>query len=176
MACYWCSEQGHQINDYPLRKVSESQKTSHDANSWTNTVKNGTEKAPSVGNSGTNDVSLSSNGETRQIIEFQWPSLDQGAHNKQDPMSVKHHLCTTADEVLSLSDDTNTTDNIVKLDEEPRLTPPDTHATWPNTTKWCDLISTESDDERDHNKKERNAKNQNKLNMTNKKTRRAMTT
>lgn len=36
--------------------------------------------------------------------------------------------------------------------EELLLPPPDTHATCPNATKWSDLISTESDAERDHEK------------------------
>ena len=141
MTCYRCSEQSYPINDCPRRKGPGSQQTSHNANSWANMVKRDTDKAPSVGNNGTNNVSLFSNGEARQVIEFQSRLLDQDAHNKQDPMTVEHHLCPPADEVLSLSDDINKTDNIVRMDEEPGLTPPDTHATSPNATKWSDLIS-----------------------------------
>ena len=51
-----------------------------------------------------------------------------------------------ADKVVSLSDDINKTDSIV------RMAPPDTDATRPNATKCSDLISTESDAERDHDK------------------------
>ena len=93
MTFYRCSEQGHQINGYQSRKIPGSQQTSYDANSWTNMVKCGTKKAQSVGNNGTNDVSLSPNGEARRVVEFQSPSLDQDAHNEQDPMTVEHQLC-----------------------------------------------------------------------------------
>ena len=43
MTCYQCIEQGHQINDCQRRNVARSQQTSHDANSWANMVKRGTE-------------------------------------------------------------------------------------------------------------------------------------
>jgi len=134
--------------------VPGSQQTSHDANSWANMVKRGTDKAPSVGSNGTKNVSLSSNEEARQVIEFHKWSLDQDAPNKQDPMTLEPPLCPPppADEVVSLSDDINKTDNIVRMDEEPRLAPPDTHATCPKVTNWSDLISTESDAECDHDK------------------------
>jgi len=38
------------------------------------------------------------------------------------------------------------------MEEEQSLALPDTHATCPNATKWADLITTESDAERDHDK------------------------
>jgi len=129
-----------------------SQQNSHDANSWAQMVKRGTEKAPSVVNNGTNNVSLSSNGETRHVIELHSRSLDQEAHNKWDPMTMEHHLCPPADKAVSLSDDINKTDNSVRMDEELGLAPPDTHATCTNATKWSDLITTESDADRDHEK------------------------
>jgi len=56
-------------------------------------VKCGAEKALSAVNIGANTVSLSSNGEARQAVELQSRSLDQEAHNKQDPMTEEHHLC-----------------------------------------------------------------------------------
>jgi len=115
-------------------------------------VKRGAEKAPSVENSGTNNVSLSSNREARHVIEFHSRSRDQEAHNKQDPMTMEHHLCPPADKAVSLSDDINKTDNIVRMDEELSLAPPDTHVTCTNATKWSDLITTESDAEHDHKK------------------------
>jgi len=89
---------------------------------------------------------------------------------------MEHHLCPPADEVVSLCGDVNKTDDIVRMDEEPRLAPPDTHAKCPKITKCPDLISTESEAERDYYKQGKNAKNQNKQKMTNKNTRRAMTT
>jgi len=38
------------------------------------------------------------------------------------------------------------------MDEELLLAPPDTHGTCLNATKWSDLITTESDAKRDHEK------------------------
>jgi len=38
------------------------------------------------------------------------------------------------------------------MNEDLSLAPPDTQATYPNVTKWSDLISTEFDAERDHDK------------------------
>ena len=87
MKCSRCSEQGHQINDCPGRKLPGSQQTSHDGNSWANKVKRGTEKAPSDVNNGTNNIPLSSTGEAHQVIELQSRSPDQDAHEKQDPMN-----------------------------------------------------------------------------------------
>jgi len=130
-----------------------SQQTSNDGNSWANMVKRGTEKAPSVINNGTNNVTISPNVEARQVSDLPSRSFDQDVQNKQDPMTVEHHLCPPADEAdLTLSDDINKTDNIVRMEEEQSLAPPDTHATCPNAMKWADLITTESDDERDHDK------------------------
>jgi len=70
-------------------------------------VKRSTEKSPTVVNNGTNNVSLSPNGEARQVIELQSRSHDQEAHNKQDPMTVEHHLCPPADEAVPQYDDIN---------------------------------------------------------------------
>jgi len=150
MTCYRCSEQGHQINDCPRRKLQGSQQTSRDANSWAKMVKRGTEKAPSVINSDTNNVSLSSNGEASHVIKLHSWLPDEEAH-KQDPMTMEHHLCPPADKAVSLSDDINMTD-IVRMDGELNLAPPNTHATCPNATKWSDLIITESDAESDREK------------------------
>jgi len=69
MTCYRCNEQAHQIHDCPRRKFPGSQQTSNDGNSWKNMVKRGTEKAPSVINNGTNNVTISPDGETRQVSE-----------------------------------------------------------------------------------------------------------
>ena len=46
----------------------------------------------------------------------------------------------------------NKTENIDKKNEDRKLTPPDTQPTCPNVTKWCDLISNESDADHDHDK------------------------
>jgi hypothetical protein len=67
-------------------------------------------------------------------------------------MTVEYHLCPPADEAVTLPDDITKTDNIVRVEEEQSLAPPDTHATCPNTTKWADLITTESDADRDRDK------------------------
>jgi len=39
------------------------------------------------------NVMLSSNGEARQVSDLPSRSFDQDAQNKQDPMTVEHHLC-----------------------------------------------------------------------------------
>jgi len=53
----------------------------------------------------------------------------------------------------SPSDAVNKTDNnIVRMAEELTSDPPDTQATCPNATKWSDLLTTESDTGRDHDK------------------------
>ena len=93
MACYGCNEQGHQITGCPRSKMPESHQTSHDENSWANKVKRGTEKAPSVDNNNSNDISHSSNGDARQFIGLRARSLDEDPHNKQVPMTVEHLLC-----------------------------------------------------------------------------------
>ena len=38
------------------------------------------------------------------------------------------------------------------MEQEQSLAPPDAHATCPKATKWADLITTESDAEREHDK------------------------
>jgi len=158
MTCYLCNEQQQQMKDCPRRKQPGSQQTSHDANSWAQMVKRGTEKAHSVVNFGTDNVSLSSNGVARHVIELHSLSLDQETHNKQDPMTMEHHLFPPADKAVSLPVDMNKTDKIVRMDEELRLAPPDTHATCNNATKWSDLITTESDAESDHIKRKETRK------------------
>jgi len=156
MTCYLCSEQGHQINDCPWRKLPGSQQTSHDRSSWANRIKRGTEKAPSGVNNGTNNIPLSSTGEACQVIEPQSRS--------PDPMIVEHHPCPLADVEESPSDTMNKTDNIIKMAEELISVPTDTQETCHSATKWSDLLTTESDTERDHNKqgKKREKSKQNK--------------
>ena len=153
MTCYRCSEQGNQINGCPQRNLPGSQQISHDENLLANRVKRGAQKAPSDVSNGKNNISLSSTGEARQVIELQSRSSDQDAHDEQDPMIVEHHLCLPADEAESPSDAVNTTDNnIIRMAEELTSAPQDIQATCPNATKWSDLITTESDTERDHEK------------------------
>jgi len=55
-------------------------------------VKRGTEKAPLVINNGTNNVTISPNGDTRQVSDLPSRSFDQDAQNKQDPMTVEYHM------------------------------------------------------------------------------------
>jgi len=86
-------------------------------------------------------------------------------------MTVDHHLCPPANEVLTLSNETNKTKNIGRMNENICLAPPDTQTTCPYVTKLSDLISTESDAERDHDKQGKKCENQIKQKM-----RRAMKT
>ena len=166
---------GSRATKFMTARVGTCQEFKNDANSWANMVKRGTDKALSIVSNGINNVSIPPNGEAHQVIEPQSRSLGQEVHNKRDPMTVDYHICPPADEDVSISDDINKTENIVRMDEELSLAPPDTHATCPKATKWSDLISTESDSERDHEKhgKKRGKSSQRKF--TNMKTMRAMT-
>jgi len=65
-------------------------------------------------------------------------------------MTVEQLLCPPSNELLTLSNEKNKTENIDRMNENLCLAPPDTQPTCPNVTKWSDLISTESDAERDH--------------------------
>ena len=67
-------------------------------------------------------------------------------------MIVEHHPCPLADVEESSSDTMNKTDNIIKMAEELISVPTDTQETCHNATKWSDLLTTESDTERDHDK------------------------
>jgi len=152
MTCYRCNEQGHQITECPRRKTPGSHQTSQEQNSWANKVKRGIEKAPSADNNYSNDIPQSSNGEARQVIELRARSIDEDPHNKQVPMTVDPHLCPPANEIMTPSKETNKTENIDRMNEDLSPATPDTQPTCPDVTKWSDLISTESDAERDHNK------------------------
>jgi len=67
-------------------------------------------------------------------------------------MTVEHHLCPPEIQALTPSKEKHKTENIDRINEDLSLAPSDSQPTCPNVTKWSDLISTESDAERDHDK------------------------
>jgi len=112
VTCSRGNEQGHQIHDCPRRKLPGSQQTSNDGNSRANMVKRGTEKVPSVINNGTNNVTISPNGEPRQISDLPLRSFDEDEQNKQGPMTVEYPDRRSSD----ASGDINKTGNIVRME------------------------------------------------------------
>jgi len=122
--------------------MSGSQYTTHEGNSWANRVKHGSEKAPPDVNIGTDTILPFANGAEHQVSEHQSRPPEQYAHDEQDPMVVEHLLCSPADEAASVPGAVNKTDNNknAMVDEE-------TQASCPKVTKWCDLLTTDSDTE-----------------------------
>jgi len=70
----------------------------------------------------------------------------------RSPMTVEPHQCPPANEIMTPPKETNKTENNDRMNEDLSLALPDTQPTCPNVTKLSDLISTEADAERDHDK------------------------
>jgi hypothetical protein len=130
--------------------MTGSQYNTHEGNSWANRVKHASDKAALDIQSRKYAVLPFKNAEELQIAVHQSRPSEQYANDEQDPMIVEDLPCSPADKAPSHPKAVNKSDNNTHaIFDEGNPVTSDTQETYTKVPKWSDLLTTDSETERD---------------------------